>query len=131
MKTIRSDSKKKSSVRKKVFQRQNLDDKMLSSNEWRRVAKSLHLSTQELKIVKATFRNQTEYAIAANLKISTHTVHTHFERLYHKLAVKTRAQLILRVFYEYILYEKNKDRIMRENNCKESAANSKPAINKV
>jgi Bacterial regulatory proteins, luxR family len=36
------------------------------------------------------------------LGISSHTVHTHLERLYHKLAVGSRAALISRIFVEYL-----------------------------
>jgi DNA-binding NarL/FixJ family response regulator len=50
-----------------------------------------------LQIVRAVFDDQTEYAIAADLGISPHTVHTHFERLHRKLAVSDRVQLVLRV----------------------------------
>ncbi len=108
MKTIRADSKKRADVEARVLKGQNLNSKMLSYDEWRHIARLLRLSHQELKIVKGIFNNQTEYAIAASLKISTHTVHTHFCRLYHKLAVKSRTQLILRVFSEYILNKKKR-----------------------
>ena len=48
------------------------------------------------------FDDGTEYAIAADLGISAHTVHTHLERLRHKLGVNDRAGLILRVVEEFI-----------------------------
>jgi hypothetical protein len=48
------------------------------------------------------FDDSTDSSIASALGISTHTVHTHFERLHQKLGVPNRAQLILRVVDEFI-----------------------------
>ena len=58
---------------------------MFSDSIWRLLAGSLELSQREFQILQAVFDDQKESAIAANLGISSHTVHTHLERLYHKL----------------------------------------------
>ena len=75
---------------------------MFSSPLWRQIARNLELSARELQIVRGTFDDQTESGIAAKLLISTSTVHTHMERLHHKLAIADRPQLILRVVQEYM-----------------------------
>jgi DNA-binding NarL/FixJ family response regulator len=76
---------------------------MFSEQAWAEIARSLRLSARELQIVRAVFDDQTEYAIAADLGISPHTVHTHFERLHRKLAITDRVQLVLRVTEAFLL----------------------------
>ena len=75
---------------------------LLCEPAWIAIAHSLGLSHRELQIVRGVFDDATEHAIAAGLGSSPHTVHTHFERLHHKLGVQTRAQIILRVFQEFL-----------------------------
>ena len=70
---------------------------MFTEQAWAEIARSLGLSGRELEILQGVFRNDTESAIAAALGISSHTVHTYFERLYRKLGVSDRIALILRV----------------------------------
>ena len=69
---------------------------------WDTVAKSLRISDRELQIVQGIFDDRKEYAIAHELKISTHTVHTHLERLYRKLSVSSRLGLVLCIMSEYL-----------------------------
>jgi DNA-binding NarL/FixJ family response regulator len=68
---------------------------------WAVLAVNLKLSARELEIVRGIFNDQKERAIAAELGISPHTVHTERERLYRKLGIKNRPQLLLRVFSEF------------------------------
>jgi DNA-binding CsgD family transcriptional regulator len=75
---------------------------IFSNPVWAEIARSLHFTFRELQIIRAMFDDKTEYATAADLGISVHTVHTHLERLRHKLRVKDRAALILRVIEEFI-----------------------------
>jgi DNA-binding CsgD family transcriptional regulator len=75
---------------------------MFSEPAWQEIAHSLKLSGQELQIARGVFDDHTEATIADNLKVSPHTVHTHCERLYHKLGVTGRVKLALRVMDEYI-----------------------------
>jgi DNA-binding CsgD family transcriptional regulator len=69
---------------------------------WTAITRSFNLSNRELQLVRGVFDDCTDYSIASTLKISTHTVHTHFGRLYHKLRVANRAQLIVRVVDEFL-----------------------------
>ena len=75
---------------------------MLSDLAWREIGHSLGLSGRELQIVRATFDDRKEIAIAAELNIALRTVHTHIERLHRKLAVSDRVQLVLRVMHEFL-----------------------------
>jgi ATP/maltotriose-dependent transcriptional regulator MalT len=78
------------------------DRSILPHNAWEAIANSLRISDRELQIVQEIFDDRKESAIAADLTISVHTVHTHLERLYRKLGVSTRAGLILCILSEYL-----------------------------
>jgi len=64
--------------------------------------RSLGLSPRERQIVRRVFDDLKENAIADDLSISPHTVHTHVERLYHKLGIGSRCEIVVRVFREYL-----------------------------
>lgn len=69
---------------------------------WAATAGSLGLSKRQIQVVQAVFDDDTEFAIAEKFSISQHTVHTHFERIYRKLEVRDRVQLVLRVVFEFL-----------------------------
>jgi DNA-binding NarL/FixJ family response regulator len=75
---------------------------IFSDQTWERVTSVLALSVRESEILKAVFEDQKESCIAANLGISSHTVHTHLERIYRKLRVSSRVELVVRIFAEYL-----------------------------
>jgi DNA-binding NarL/FixJ family response regulator len=75
---------------------------VFSAEAWQRVTNVLALSGRESQILQAVFEDQKERCIAANLGISSHTVHTHLERIYRKLHVSSRVELVVRVFAEYL-----------------------------
>lgn len=75
---------------------------MLSEKAWAEIERSLKLSGRELQITRGVFDNLTEGAIAANLCISEHTIHEHLNRLFKKLRVTTRGQMIVRVMHEFL-----------------------------
>ena len=75
---------------------------MFTEQAWARIARSLDLSGRELQVVRRVFDDRTESAIAADLGISAHTVHTYFYRLHHKLGVVDRVQLVLRITREFL-----------------------------
>ena len=80
--------------------RKTLGSNLLSDHAWTEIGRSLKLSVRELEIARGVFNNQIESAIAQNLAISSHTVHTHLNRLFKKLWVTTRTELILTVINE-------------------------------
>jgi DNA-binding CsgD family transcriptional regulator len=69
---------------------------------WAAIADSLQFSGRELQLVRGVFDDQKDLALASALGISIHTIHTHFERLHHKLAVNGRPQLIQRVMQRFL-----------------------------
>jgi DNA-binding NarL/FixJ family response regulator len=75
---------------------------LLSEHAWGEIARTLRLTKRELQIVQGVFDNLPKTGIAWRLKISEHTVHTHLNRLFKKLAVTTRAELVLRVMEQMI-----------------------------
>ena len=75
---------------------------MFTAQAWDQIARSLGLSGRELQIVRGVFDDRIESAIAADLGISAHTVHTYFDRLHRKLGVATRTGLVLRITREFL-----------------------------
>ncbi len=75
---------------------------LLPAQSWDRVCGQLRLSPRELQIVKGVFEDHKEDCIASDLGISPHTVNTYIQRVYAKLRVSSRAQLIVRVVAEYL-----------------------------
>jgi DNA-binding CsgD family transcriptional regulator len=70
---------------------------LFSQDVWFQISNRLSLSERELQIVQGVFDDQHENQIAQELEISSHTVHTHLERLYHKLGVSSRVELVVRI----------------------------------
>jgi DNA-binding CsgD family transcriptional regulator len=75
---------------------------MFSEQAWLEIARSLTLSPRELQIVRGVFDDRTEFALAADLGISPHTVHTHIERLHQKLSGTDRVELVVLIMQEFI-----------------------------
>jgi DNA-binding NarL/FixJ family response regulator len=71
------------------------DSRMFTLKQWETAAKHRNLSPTELLVVKGVFDGLKETAIARRLKMSPHTVHTHLVRLYAKLQVSCRVELVL------------------------------------
>ena len=76
---------------------------LLSDVAWSEIARSLKLSARELETVPGVFDNLKEDAIAGNLGVSEHTIHTHLHRLFSKLRVTTRTQMVVRIMQELLL----------------------------
>lgn len=73
---------------------------MFSQQDWKAICGNLKLSGREQQILECVFDDLTELSIAAKLRVSLRTVHTHFERLHRKLNVHHRVQLVIRVVEE-------------------------------
>ncbi len=74
----------------------------LTAGTWRSIAGALSLSARELQFVQGVFRGDSERMIADHLGISRHTVHTYSDRVYRKLHISGRTELVVRVFAEYL-----------------------------
>ena len=75
---------------------------LLPSFAWAYLQTRMNLSPREADIVRYLTLDEPEASMAHLLGISPHTVHTHLGRLYRKLGVASRAQVVLRVFDEYV-----------------------------
>ena len=82
---------------------------ILPPTRWKAIAEALTLSGRELDVVRCILDGCSEESTARVLGISSHTVHTHIDRLHRKLRVGNRAELILRVFGEYVFLVEGRD----------------------
>jgi len=62
----------------------------------------LRLSRREGQIVQCIFSDAKESTIARRLKMSPHTLRTHVERLYRKLRVTNRMELVIRLYESFL-----------------------------
>ena len=69
--------------------------------EWSSLTSALGLSPREASIVRSVFDGASEKQIAQQLELSPHTVHTYLWRIYRKLHVRSREELLVRVFAEF------------------------------
>jgi DNA-binding CsgD family transcriptional regulator len=74
----------------------------LSPDEWNEMRRTLRFSVRESEIASLIVMNLGNATIAAQLGISAHTVHSYLERLYRKLGIGSREELISRIFFEYV-----------------------------
>ena len=70
--------------------------------EWRVLVNRLGLSTREAEIIRRVFDDLTEVAVARELGLAPSTIHTYLRRLYRKLGVKSRGELLTLVFSEFL-----------------------------
>ena len=74
----------------------------LSRLDWQALSRCLKLSPRESRIVYLMASDWSEPDIARELAISAHTVHSHKERVYRKLQVRSRCALLLRVIEAWL-----------------------------
>lgn len=67
----------------------------LTDEEWRLVVQHLALSPQQTKIVRLILHGKRDKQIAASLSLSEATVRTHLARLFTRLGVSDRVELVL------------------------------------
>lgn len=83
----------------------------LPAGQWDSIGTALRLSPRELEVVRSVFECGADPLIAVRLGISPHTVHTHLDRIYRKLGLGSRCDLVLRVFETYIAQEPERAKI--------------------
>ena len=69
--------------------------------EWRALSAGLGLTPRECGVVRAVFDGASEKRIAQRLGLSPHTVHTYLWRIYRKLGVQSRPELLVSVFARF------------------------------
>ena len=75
---------------------------LISEDHWAEIGTTLRLAPRELQVVQGVFDDHKEFAIAHDLGISPHTVHTYLERVYRKLRVGSRVELVVRIIQELL-----------------------------
>jgi DNA-binding CsgD family transcriptional regulator len=73
----------------------------LSHQDWSLLVQGFCLSPREAEISILILAGHSEREIAELLAISTHTVHSHLERMYRKLNVHARSDLVMAFFRAY------------------------------
>ncbi len=85
-----------------------LVDSLLQSKSWCRVMSALRLFPREREIVEIMIAiDFDEEVFAQQLGISPHTVHTHIERMYRKVKVTSRSELMTRLLVVYASAREN------------------------
>ncbi len=70
---------------------------LLSEQEWTSVREKLGLSTQQAQMVKHLLQAKCDKEIAQSMGISVPTVRTYMSRVFQKLGVDDRVELVLHV----------------------------------
>ena len=78
----------------------NID--FLSNAEWDSIGIRLRLTNRERELLVLAVSGASEEEIAQELGISRNTVHAHMTRMYRKVGVSDRAQLVLRAFQPHV-----------------------------
>lgn len=74
----------------------------LPSAAWEEIRNSLGLSLREFEIALHVMKGLSEVEIADHLGSSPSTVHTHLERIYRRLGIRSRCALVARLFGTYV-----------------------------
>jgi DNA-binding NarL/FixJ family response regulator len=70
----------------------------LPHDKWERLKKTLQLPPQQLRIVELILRNHCDKQIAAALGLKVPTVRTYLHRIFERLGVGDRLELVLLLF---------------------------------
>ena len=77
------------------------EKKLFSEIEWKELVEGLSLSPRQAQICEKLFCSLSDKQIAHLLKISVPTVRTHLSRLFLKLNVQDRQELIIHFFHYF------------------------------
>ena len=70
---------------------------------WPNIAAALRLSGRELEITRCLVEEDLESAIGERLGMSRHAAYDHLQRVYRKVGVNSRLELIVKVFSIHLL----------------------------
>jgi DNA-binding NarL/FixJ family response regulator len=76
--------------------------RLLPPAAWEELRVLLQLSPREVQIAQGVFDDQKEELIAFELGISPHTVNTYLQRMYRKMRISNRTQLVLHLLAAHI-----------------------------
>jgi DNA-binding NarL/FixJ family response regulator len=75
---------------------------VFSADEWLQIQSDLSLSGRQIAVVQQLFLGHSDKQIARELCISVPTVRTHLNRLFLRVGVQDRCELVLRVFAYFL-----------------------------
>jgi len=73
-------------------------------NAWPHLAEALRLSDRELQVVQGVFSDKDQDAIAQSLGVPSLHVYRILQRIYVKLHIGSRAELVVRLMAEYLAF---------------------------
>ncbi|WP_343219022.1 LuxR C-terminal-related transcriptional regulator [Candidatus Palauibacter scopulicola] len=76
--------------------------RVFRDQEWRVLIDRLGLSSREAEITQRVFDDLGTATIARDLGLAPSTVRTYLKRLYRKLGVRSRGELLILVFLEFL-----------------------------
>lgn len=79
----------------------NCEDDIFDEAEWTALTRELALSPKQVQIVRRVIQGMSDKRIALELNMSMATVRTHLSRLFAKLDIQNRNELILLVFRQF------------------------------
>ena len=71
---------------------------LLTEAEWEDVRRELQLTPQQARVVELILQGMRDKQIAAALGLSLPTVRTHLRRLFSRIGISDRVELVLRAF---------------------------------
>ena len=96
----------------RILRRKMRGSSLLTDHAWLEISRTLDLTKRELQIVQSVFDNQHEVEIAKCFKLSPHTVHMHMNRLFKKLTVTSRTELVLRIVEQMVALTLSKTAVL-------------------
>jgi len=82
--------------RKSATEKQ-IESPVMDIGEWHPIVRSLRLSGRQSRIVELILQGMRDKQIAAELKLSVHTIRTYMKRIFEKVGVDDRFELLLRM----------------------------------
>jgi DNA-binding NarL/FixJ family response regulator len=73
-------------------------DLPLPADKWQQIMVSLQLPPQQIRIVELILRNCCDKQIATSLGVKVPTVRTYLHRIFERMGVGDRLELVLRIF---------------------------------
>ena len=77
------------------------DKTVFSAQEWDELMKALLLSPRQIEIAQRVLEGQSDKQIAIDLRMAVATVRTHLGRLFTRLDVRNRNELILLLIWQF------------------------------
>ncbi len=74
---------------------------LFDANEWQMIREVLQLTPRQSQVLSLILAGKNDKEIATALRIGTATVRTHVSRLFERLDVTDRTQLVVSVFHVF------------------------------